>query len=293
MAAPSEVKLISVEKELHNELALSGDQLVVIDFFATWCDPCKIIEPFLDSCSIKYKGRAKFIKIDVDKSTRVAVRYNIQSMPTVCFIKNSVKLDQVVGADIKAIEAGILKHIKNSDSSSASGPVSGQVNINSIIDISGSECLNESDDNTFQNSLESNKDIYLESDCDEQLILSLKFTQPVKLRSLQVTAPKDGRAPKTIKLFINQTYTLDFDSAEGNTPVQTLNLTEEDISDDKPLPLMYLKFQNVQQLTIFVVNNQGDQETTVINYIGLFGSLLDSTNMKDFKRVAGDKGERH
>ena len=76
-----------------------------------------------------------------------------------------------------------------------------------------------------------------------------------------------GRAPKTIKLFINQTYTLDFDSAESNTPVQTLklvtfifeivcdlnfkfSLTEEDISDDKTLQLMYLKFQNVQQLTV-------------------------------------------
>ena len=54
-----------------------------------------------------------------------------------------------------------------------------QVNINSIIDISGSECLNESDDNTFQNSLDSNKDLYLESDCDEQVHIHL--AQDLKL----------------------------------------------------------------------------------------------------------------
>lgn len=82
------------------------------------------------------------------------------------------------------------------------------------------ECLNESDDHSFTNCLTSDSS-YLESDCDEQLIISITFTQAVKVHSLKIKAPGD-KGPKNIKLFINQPRTIDFDLADSNTSVQDL-----------------------------------------------------------------------
>ena len=61
-----------------------------------------------------------------------------------------------------------------------------------LIDSSGSECLNESDAHPFQHALNSSDDQYLESDCDEQLIIFLAFQQPIKLHTLQLVGPTDG-----------------------------------------------------------------------------------------------------
>lgn len=83
-----------------------------------------------------------------------------------------------------------------------------------------SECLNESDDHNFLQCLSAD-DGYLESECDEQLILSIAFSQAVKVHSLKIKAPKD-KGPKNIKLFINQPRTIDFDMADSNTSIQDL-----------------------------------------------------------------------
>lgn len=82
------------------------------------------------------------------------------------------------------------------------------------------ECLNESDDHCLAHGLSSEKG-YLESDCDEQLIISITFTQAVKVHSLKIKAPSD-KGPKTLKLFINQPRTMDFDMADSNICVQDL-----------------------------------------------------------------------
>ena len=63
-----------------------------------------------------------------------------------------------------------------------------------VINSSGSECLNESDSHPFQHALNSSDDQYLESDCDEQLIIFLAFQQPIKLHSLQLVGPENGMA---------------------------------------------------------------------------------------------------
>lgn len=82
------------------------------------------------------------------------------------------------------------------------------------------ECLNESDDHTFEHCLTSEGG-YLESDCDEQLIMSFTFRQAVKVHSLKIKAPTD-KGPKNIKIFINQPRTIDFDMAVSNTSIQDL-----------------------------------------------------------------------
>lgn len=80
------------------------------------------------------------------------------------------------------------------------------------------ECLNENDDHPFTNCLQAGGG-FLESDCDEQLILSIAFNQGVKIHSLKFKAPAD-KGPKNVKIFINQPHTLDFDLATSYTSVQ-------------------------------------------------------------------------
>merc|ERR1711994_1026486 len=81
------VKLIGSMDELNKELADAGRKLVVIDFYATWCGPCKMIAPKLEEMS-KTKTNVVFLKVDVDEAEDVAMEYNISAMPTFLFMKN-------------------------------------------------------------------------------------------------------------------------------------------------------------------------------------------------------------
>lgn len=86
--------------------ALTHDGLVVIDFFATWCGPCKMIAPLLEKFSNEYTS-AKFIKVDVDELAEVAQEYSIASMPTILFYKGGKEVAKVIGADAAKIKQAI------------------------------------------------------------------------------------------------------------------------------------------------------------------------------------------
>lgn len=90
--------------------ALSHDGLVVIDFFATWCGPCKMIAPLLDKFSKEYTS-AKFIKVDVDELEDVAKEYSISSMPTILFFKGGKEVAKVIGADAAKIKQAIAANV--------------------------------------------------------------------------------------------------------------------------------------------------------------------------------------
>lgn len=157
-----------------------------------------------------------------------------------------------------------------------------------FINKAGCECLNESDEHGFDNCLR--KDMtFLESDCDEQLLITVAFNQPVKLYSMKFQGPDNGQGPKYVKIFINLPRSMDFEEAERSEPTQALELTEDDIKEDGIVPLRYVKFQNVNSVTIFVQSNQGEEETTRISYFTFIGTPVQATNMNDFKRVVGKK----
>lgn len=82
------------------------------------------------------------------------------------------------------------------------------------------ECLNESDDHPFTHCL-TPEGGFLQSDCDEQLILSITFNQAVKIHSLKFKGPAD-KGPKNVKIFINQPRTIDFDQADSTTSIQDI-----------------------------------------------------------------------
>lgn len=200
------------------------------------------------------------------------------------------------GANPDALERKIAELAARESSSSggeSSQTYGPHVDLSSFITKSGCECLNESDDHPLAHCLDNNKQTYLESDCDEQLIITLAFSQPIKLHSVKFVAPDDF-GPKTLKLFLNQPMSLDFQKAESSEPVQLLELKPDDLTEDsKPVQLKYVKFQNVNSLTIFVKDNQTDKDTTRINQILLIGSPMTATNMSEFKRIGGKQGESH
>ncbi|MBI5409891.1 MAG: thioredoxin [Nitrospirae bacterium] len=85
-----------------NQTVLQSTNLVMVDFWATWCGPCKIIAPVVEELAKEYAGRVIFAKVNTDENPDLASRYNIRGIPTLIFFKNGKMLDQVVGAVPKA-----------------------------------------------------------------------------------------------------------------------------------------------------------------------------------------------
>lgn len=81
---------------------LQADMPVLVDFSATWCGPCKKLEPIVDELAGEFDGRLKVVKVDVDQARGVAARYGVLSVPTVLIIKDGQVKDQVVGLASKS-----------------------------------------------------------------------------------------------------------------------------------------------------------------------------------------------
>jgi len=80
---------------------LQTDKLVVIDFWAEWCGPCKMVGPIIDQISEEYKDKVVVGKLDVDNNDETTSKYGIRNIPTILFIKNGEVVDKIVGAGAK------------------------------------------------------------------------------------------------------------------------------------------------------------------------------------------------
>ncbi|HGX1590812.1 TPA: thioredoxin [Staphylococcus aureus] len=88
----------------------SGVQLV--DFWATWCGPCKMIAPVLEELAAEYEGKADILKLDVDENPSTAAKYEVMSIPTLIVFKDGQPVDKVVGFQPKENLAEVLdKHL--------------------------------------------------------------------------------------------------------------------------------------------------------------------------------------
>jgi thioredoxin 1 len=98
------------KSDFDKALTDAADSLVVLDCFATWCGPCKVIAPKVVDMAKEYK-EARFYKIDVDEVAAVAQELGIRAMPTFMLFKKGEKVDEVVGANERALKAAIEKHL--------------------------------------------------------------------------------------------------------------------------------------------------------------------------------------
>ncbi|GAY44674.1 PITH domain-containing protein [Citrus sinensis] len=160
------------------------------------------------------------------------------------------------------------------------------VDLLDFIDWSGVECLNHNTAHSLPNAIKQgyreDEGLYLESDADEQLLIYLPFTQVVKLHSIVVKGPEE-EGPKTVKLFSNREH-MGFSNVNDFPPSDTAVLTPDNLKG-KPVVLKFVKFQNVRSLTIFIEDNQSDSEVTKVNKIALFGTTVETTDMKGLKKI--------
>ena len=80
------------------ELVVNSDKPVMIDFWAVWCGPCRMIAPIVEEMSTEYDGKAVIGKVDVDSNPNIAMKYGIRNIPTVLFVKGGDVVDKQVGA---------------------------------------------------------------------------------------------------------------------------------------------------------------------------------------------------
>ena len=92
----------AVTKDSWDAEVLQGKSLVMVDFWAVWCGPCKMIAPIVEELSKEYDGKVKVVKLNTDENPEVSGRYQIMGIPTLMFFKDGKVVDKLVGAIPKA-----------------------------------------------------------------------------------------------------------------------------------------------------------------------------------------------
>ena len=83
--------------ETFEQLVLQNEKPVVVDFWATWCGPCKMVAPEMEKIAAKYEGAVDVVKVDVDANPRISQAFNIMSIPTIAYFKPGAQPQGVVG----------------------------------------------------------------------------------------------------------------------------------------------------------------------------------------------------
>ncbi len=103
-------KYIEINENNMEETVKEGVSLV--DFWAPWCGPCRMIAPTIDQLAVEYDGKAKICKVNTEEEQDLTVKYGIRSIPTILFFKDGEIIDQLIGATTKAaLEEKLNKYI--------------------------------------------------------------------------------------------------------------------------------------------------------------------------------------
>lgn len=105
-------KIITVTTANFENEVLKSEIPVLVDFWAAWCGPCRMIAPVIDQLAEEYDGKVKVAKVNVDENPEISEKYQIMSIPTIYVFKNGSKVDSLVGARPKqSFEEMLNKHI--------------------------------------------------------------------------------------------------------------------------------------------------------------------------------------
>ncbi len=91
-----ESKIIQVTSQNFEEVVLKSEKIVLVDFYATWCGPCKILSPIIEEIA-KENENVKFVKIDIDKEEQIAMEYQVMSIPTLVLIQEGKEVNRIIG----------------------------------------------------------------------------------------------------------------------------------------------------------------------------------------------------
>lgn len=100
------------DSDFANEIEAAAG-LTLVDFWAAWCGPCRMVAPVMEQLADEYEGRIKVAKLDVDANQQTATRFNVRSIPSILFFKDGAHVDTIVGAVPKAhLERKIQEHLR-------------------------------------------------------------------------------------------------------------------------------------------------------------------------------------
>jgi thioredoxin 1 len=109
--AQNGVTITVTDENFANEIE-GADGLAMVDFWAAWCGPCRMVAPIVEQLASEYQGKLRVGKLDVDSNQRTATRFNVRSIPSILFFKDGRLVDTIVGAVPKpALERKIQEHL--------------------------------------------------------------------------------------------------------------------------------------------------------------------------------------
>jgi len=108
-----------VTDQTFEEIVLKSDQPVLVDFWAEWCQPCRMLAPTVEAVAQKYQGKAKVVKLNVDDSNVTAQRYGIKGIPTLVVFKGGSENDRVVGTTSKDSIARMIDRALGAEAASS------------------------------------------------------------------------------------------------------------------------------------------------------------------------------
>ncbi len=105
--------VIEISDETFENEVLNSDKITLVDFWATWCGPCRKLSPVLDELSFEYTDKVKFVKIKADENLKTAQQYSISGVPCLLIFKNGQPVERIVNIVPKSVISSVLnKHIQ-------------------------------------------------------------------------------------------------------------------------------------------------------------------------------------
>ena len=103
---------VTVQASNFDEVVMKSDKPVLLDFWAVWCGPCRMVAPTVDKLSSEYAGRAVIGKVNVDEQTELAEKFRVMGIPTLCILKNGQVVERLIGArPYSELAAALEKHM--------------------------------------------------------------------------------------------------------------------------------------------------------------------------------------
>ena len=106
-----DAKYVTLTDQNFEQEVLNADEPVLVDFWAAWCGPCRIIAPAIEELASEFEGRAKIAKMDVDRNPQIPMSFGIRSIPTLLFFKDGKVVDQLIGVAPKKVLADRLESL--------------------------------------------------------------------------------------------------------------------------------------------------------------------------------------